>query len=164
MRQMTRIVAASALVGVALCVGGCVVDEPSRPAIHKPEDLRPDLMVIGIQPLIDDDNNGYPDTIPLIIYLWDERYPLPLWVDGSMHFEMVDEAGKLLAEWDVPEDVVKASRSRDQVGAVHHMVLDLRDAMSDEVPVTNVRLRGQFIDDKGEKADTKRPIGFQIGG
>ncbi len=163
MRQITRTITPAAALIAALGLGGCVADKPAARPIQPPEQLRPDLIVIGVQPLLDDDNNGYPDTIPLIVYIWDERYPLPLWVDGSMHFEMLDESGGRMAEWEVPAEVVQASRRRDQVGAVHHMVLDIRDAISDVIPLTNVRLRGDFSGAQGEAASTKRPIGFQVG-
>jgi hypothetical protein len=92
-RQITRTITPAAALIAALGLGGCVADKPAARPIQPPEQLRPDLIVIGVQPLLDDDNNGYPDTIPLIVYIWDERYPLPLWVDGSMHFEMLDESG-----------------------------------------------------------------------
>ncbi len=150
---------------LAVCVGlgGCVADEPSRPRLKPPADLRPDLMMIAIYPLLDDDNNGYPDTIPMVVYLWDDRYPLPLWADGSIHFLLTSETGQTIAEWDVPADVVAASRRRDQVGAAHHMTLDIRDATSDVRPLANVLLSGTFVGTDGTQASTKRQLGIQIG-
>ena len=150
---------------LSACVGlaGCVADEPTRPQLKPPADLRPDLLMIAVYPLLDDDNNGYPDTIPMVVYLWDDRYPLPLWADGSIHFSLTSETGQTIAEWDVPADVVAASRRRDQVGAAHHMTLDIRDATSDVLPLTNARLSGEFIGTDGTRAETKRFLGIQIG-
>jgi hypothetical protein len=120
-------------------------------------------MVIAAYPLLDDDNNGYPDTIPVVVYLWDDRYPLPMWADGAITFRLVDAQEQLIAEWEVPADVVLASRRRDQVGAAHQMTLDIRDATSDVRPQTNARLSGEFVGADGQTAKCGRPLGIQIG-
>lgn len=142
---------------------GCVADKPVQRTLRAPADLRPDTMVIASYPLLDDDNNGYPDTIPIVVYLWDERYPLPLWEDGIMRFRLSDENKQTIAEWDVPADVVSASRRRDQVGAAHQMTLDIRDATSDVRPLTNARLMGEFVAEDGVVADCGRALEIRIG-
>lgn len=157
------VVVGAGLVGFVGVAGGCVADEPKRPQVRAPADLRPDMLMIAVYPLLDDDNNGYTDTIPMVVYLWDGRYPLPLWADGSIRFTLVTETGGLIAEWDVPAEVVSASRRRDQVGAAHHMMLDIRDATSDVMPLTNARLSGVFVGTDGTRAETKRALGIQIG-
>jgi hypothetical protein len=145
-------------------VVGCVSNTPPKQEVRAPADLRPDLLMIAVYPLIDDDNNGYPDTIPLVVYLWDERYPLPLWADGSIHFTLTGREERVIAEWEVPADIVSSSRRRDQVGAAHHMTLDIRDATNDVRPLTNARISGVFLGTDGTRAATKRPLGIQIGG
>lgn len=151
------------LLGAVLGAAGCVADKPERRDTRAPADLRPDQLVIAVYPLLDDDNNGYPDTIPIVVYLWDDRYPLPLWADGMIHFKLVDEDKRVIAEWDVPQDVVISSRRRDQVGAVHQMTLDIRDATTDVRPLTNARLSGVFVAPDGVRAESGRPLGIQIG-
>ncbi len=149
--------------GTVLGLAGCVADKPERRDTRAPADLRPDQLVIAVYPLLDDDNNGYPDTIPVVVYLWDDRYPLPLWADGMIHFQLVDEDKRVIAEWDVPQDVVTSSRRRDQVGAAHQMTLDIRDATTDVRPLTNARLSGVFVGEDGARAESGRPLGIQIG-
>jgi len=144
-----RLCALALLLGTALCVAGCVADKPAIREVRAPADLRPDQLVIALYPLLDDDNNGYPDTIPIVVYLWDERYPLPLWANGTIHFQLEDDENQLIAEWEVPADVVVSSRRRDQVGAAHQMTLDIRDATTDVGPVTNAGLSGVFVGEGG---------------
>ncbi|MCC7388224.1 MAG: hypothetical protein IT431_05605 [Phycisphaerales bacterium] len=141
----------------------CVSDKPAARPVQAPGDLRPEHMVIAAYPLLDDDNNGYPDTIPVVVYLWDDRYPLPMWADGAITFRLLDDQEQVIAEWEVPADVVLASRRRDQVGAAHQMTLDIRDATSDVRPQTNARLTGEFVGSDGQKAKCGRPLGIQIG-
>ena len=150
-------------IGALLLVSGCVSDRAERPALRPPEDLRPNTLVIASHPLLDDDNNGYPDTIPIVVYIWDDRYPLPFWEDGIMRFRLTDREKNVIAEWEVPADVVRSSRRRDQVGATHQMTLDIREATSDVRPLTNARLTGEFVGDDGTVADCGRPLGIQIG-
>lgn len=152
-----------ASLAAAMFLFGCVSDKPAHREVRAPADLRPEHLVIAAYPLLDDDNNGYPDTIPIVVYLWDERYPLPIWAEGSIRFRLVDENKHLIAEWEVPADVVRASRRRDQVGAAHQMTLDIRDATSDIRPLTNARLTGAFVGENGVKAESGRPLGIQIG-
>jgi hypothetical protein len=153
-----------AAAAVAACLlGACVAEKKSPPPVRPPAELRPDSLAIAAYPLLDDDANGYPDTLPLVVYIWDNRYPLPMWAEGTMHFELRDEDDRLIAEWDVPAEVVAASRRRDQVGAAHAFTLDIREATTDVRPLTNARLSGAFIGEDGATAKTARPLGIQIG-
>lgn len=153
----------SFVAALGLLVSGCVSDEPQRRPMSEPADLRADLVTIATYPLIDNDNNTYPDTIPIVVYLWDNRYPLPMWAEGTMHFVLEDEQNRVIAEWDVPTDVLITSRRRDQVGASHVLTLDIRDATTDVLPATNVRLSARYVGDDGKVARTARPLGLQIG-
>lgn len=158
-RMFTRLVP---VLGV-LAMGGCVSDGPQHKPIRPPADLRPDLVTVATYPLIDNDNNEYPDTIPIVVYLWDNRYPLPMWGEGGMHFELRDADQQLIAAWDVPNELLTTSRRRDQVGASHVLTLDIRDATTDVLPLTNARLSAEYTGADGSVARTARPLGIQIG-
>ncbi len=148
---------------VVLAVSGCVSDGPQHKRIRAPVDLRTDLVTVATYPLIDNDNNGYPDTIPIVVYLWDKRYPLPMWGEGGMRFELRDAEQRLIAEWDVPQEVLVSSRRRDQVGASHVLTLDIREATTDVLPLTNARLSAEYAGEDGTVANTARPLSIQIG-
>jgi hypothetical protein len=142
---------------------GCVAEGPTRKPIQRPAELQPNLVTIATYPLIDNDNNAYPDTIPIVVYLWDNRYPLPMWGNGDMRFELRDAEERLIAEWEVPFEAMESSRRRDQVGASHVFTLDIRDATTDVLPLTNARLSAVYIGKDGVAAKTARPLGIQIG-
>jgi len=146
-----------------MAVGGCVAEGEQRKPIAVPKDLQPNLITIATYPLLDNDNNGYPDTVPIVFYLWDNPYPLPMWSDGDMRFELRDAEQRLIAEWDVPALVLESSRRRDQVGASHVLTLDIREATSDVLPLTKVRLSAFFVGKDGVVAKTARPLDIQIG-
>lgn len=152
---------------VALALGGCVAEGQRRQTPRAPEDVRTHSITVAAQMLLDEDNNGYPDTIPVIVYFWDhpERYPLPIWDEGVLLFQLQDEFGRLLAEWEVPPEVVIASRRRDQVGPVHYLTLDIREATTDALPATKAMLTARFTaTDDGHLAHTARPLVVKIGG
>lgn len=145
-------------------LASCVAEKPNRLPAKAPKDLQVRLVTIAVHDLIDSDSNGYPDTLPLIIYFWDNRYPLPIWADGSIHFTLTDESGMVIAQWDVPEEVLQASRRRDQVGAVHVLTLDIRQATTDELPLTKATLSAVFTpSDGGPVGKTARPMAVRIG-
>jgi len=145
-------------------MAGCVADGgPKRTPPKPPKNLQVQLVTVAVHELLDTDANGYPDTLPLIVYFWDNRYPLPMWANGSLHFTLTGENGKVIAEWEVPDEIVAASRRRDQVGAVHVLTLDIRQATTDELPLTKAVLSAVFTPDVGPVATTARPLGVQIG-
>ena len=157
-----RCALASTLLAVLVAVG-CVAEGEQRKPIAVPPELQPNLITIATYPLLDNDNNAYPDTIPIVFYLWDNPYPLPMWGDGDMRFELRDAEQRLLAEWDVPASVLESCRRRDQVGASHVLTLDIRDAMTDVLPLTKARLSASYVGRDGAVATTKRPLDIQIG-
>jgi len=154
----------SPLLVTVVLLASCVAEKPNRLPVKAPRDLQVRLVTIAVHDLIDNDTNGYPDTLPLIIYFWDNRYPLPIWADGSMHFTLTGESGKVIAQWDVSEDVLKASRRRDQVGPVHVLTLDIRQATTDELPLTKASLSAVFTPSNGGPVGkTARPMAVRIG-
>jgi hypothetical protein len=148
-----------------LAHAGCVAERESRRPPPAPADLRAQTITIAAQMMLDDDNNGYPDTIPVIVYFWDrpERYPLPLWDEGTLRFMLRDEHDRLIAEWEVPPEIVVASRRRDQVGAVHYLTLDIREATTDALPASKAMLSAEFLGDRAHTAHTARPLVVKIG-
>lgn len=157
-----RLVQAAVLLWVCVALG-CVSQNETRKPIKPPPELQPNLITIATYPLIDNDNNAYPDTIPIVVYLWDNPYPLPMWADGDMRFELRDPEQRLIAEWEVPLEVLETSRRRDQVGASHVLTLDIREATTDVLPLTNARLSAVYVGRDGAVAKTARPLGIQIG-
>ncbi|MBK7406064.1 MAG: hypothetical protein IPJ41_16000 [Phycisphaerales bacterium] len=146
-------------------LAGCVAEQTHKRPPSPPSQARISLVTITLHAILDEDHNGYPDTLNVIVYLWDDRYPLPLWADGSMTFELRNPADEPIAEWEVPAEVLRATKRRDQVGAAHVLSLDLRQATTDQLPAETGMLTGRFVPSgHGEPATTIEPLAIRIGG
>lgn len=145
-----------------LMLGACVAEQKTRPP-RAPGDLRASFLTVAVEPLGDADLNGYPDTIPVTIYIWDERYPIPIWADGGITFEL-HSGDEVLASWQVPIEVVESARRRTQVGPAHLLTLDMRTAMADVRPASVATLSAVFAPSApSEPASTVRPMAIRIG-
>lgn len=62
------------------------------------------LLVAGVPN--DADANGYPDTVPVVVYLFApaDVHPLPLRERGEFRFRLRDQAGRDLGEWSFSPD------------------------------------------------------------
>lgn len=146
-------------------LAGCVAEQQRKRPPHPPTTERISLVTITLHAILDEDHNGYPDTLNIIVYLWDDRYPLPLWSDGSVVFELRNQAQEPIAEWEVPAEVLRTTRRRDQVGAAHVLSLDLRQATTDQLPAQTGLLAGRFLPSApGDPASTIEPLAVRIGG
>lgn len=79
---------------------------PPPPASARPQQM---MLVAGVPN--DADGNGYPDTIPVVIYLFApvDVHPLPLIEPGEFGFELTDRNGKRLGEWRFDRDGTEAA-------------------------------------------------------
>lgn len=120
----------------AACLGGCVseirespprVSRPkvSRPA--KPAGVRPEQMMLSAGVATDADGNTFPDTIPVVIYLFGDtsRYALPLHADGVFEFEVVGKQSGHLGRWVFPEQEVERAAGDSAAGVCYRFGLRL---------------------------------------
>jgi hypothetical protein len=73
-----------------------------------PANVRATQMLIVAGVPSDADSNGFPDTVPVVVYLFAPAgvYPLPLTERGVFEFRLTAGDGTLLGEWVFAEDVV----------------------------------------------------------
>jgi len=61
------------------------------------------MLVAGVPN--DSDGNGFPDTVPVVVYLFApvDEYPLPLIEPGEFRFELTDRSGERVGLWSFSE-------------------------------------------------------------
>jgi len=139
------------------CAGACVVltacagtTTGSKPLPQQPTDVVPSRMTISAALPQDTDLNGYPDIIDLTIFVFDDRYPIPLDVPGSFTFKLSGaKEGKLLREWEIPPDEAMAARRRMPAGPGYVFSLSLLENGGDRVEAQHADLTAEFVPLKG---------------
>ena len=139
------------------CAGACVVlaacagtTTGSKPLPQQPTDVVPSRMTISAALPQDTDLNGYPDIIDLTIFVFDDRYPIPLDVPGSFTFKLSGaKEGKLLREWEIPPDEAMAARRRMPAGPGYVFSLSLLENGGDRVEAQPAALPAEFVPLKG---------------
>lgn len=154
--MMLRKTFAASLVSALLFVAaGCTATRTT--ASGRPFDLPSEQ--IGIKPVqifitlgsqTDSHGNGFPDTIPAILYLFpDERESrLPVWAEGSFHFELFLPNGEMIGRWVFPPEMVAKSRRKLAPGPGYSFFLRLTPG-DDAIPATIVSLRSRFSGEDG---------------
>jgi hypothetical protein len=171
-RSMFVALAVAGSLGAVL--GGCVTEtrssapsrnrsSVSRPA--RPSGIEPQQMVLTAGVASDADGNGYPDTIPVTIFMFGDlrRYELPLSVDGEFEFELMTQDARPLARWVFPEDETANSLRDSPTGVCYRFALRLAPGR-DRIPVTAVGLRAIFTNEKtGQRVTSTGAASVRLG-
>lgn len=156
---------------IAGTLGGCVSDAPTKHTIQAaPSGTTPTALQMWVRtPVPDTDGNGFPDTLPVTVYLFAERYPLSLEVPGTFRFELYSAEGKLARVWTFDDDQARATVRRAGPGPAYVFALSLLDGGSDRVRRQTVDLSAVFTPDPGLRTSPATPVKartttIQIGG
>ena len=131
----------------------------------RPSGVEPQQMVLTAGVASDADGNGYPDTIPVTIFLFGDlrRYELPLSAAGSFDFEIRTQDGRTVARWVFPEDETDASLRDSPTGVCYRFALRLAPGR-DRIPVTAVGLRAIFTNSgTGQKVASSGAASVRLG-
>ena len=142
-KTRTKHALAGALIG-ALLAGGCSLDGPTSsnkrssnatPRMPKPapREVEP---VEGAQPVqillvrgtpTDSDADGYPDTIPALVYLFPDPTvsAMSVWAEGEFEFRLLDGNQRPVANWVFPRDKTASARRKLQPGPAYSFFLRL---------------------------------------
>jgi len=132
---------------------GCVTDGPQPPErrqprqIATPAGLKVHTVVLAAdQYPVDTDNNGFVDTFNVNVFLFprSDQFPLPIHVDGTMTFELLDGDERPIVEWFFTEEQVRQMRTRPLPGPSHQFQLSLLEKGSDRFRPTRTQLRVTF--------------------
>ncbi len=162
MRDFARLLVALTL----LVMVGCeTTPEKAAPAPigSPPQDLQLQRVLISTDIPLDEDANGYPDTLRIFAYLFGDQnqYPLPVHAPGNFEFMLRNPQGEAIAHWDLDDATTSAARRKNVVGAVYVFVLDLRTASSDRLPLDTYLLDGTF-EGLGQRVSAN-PLRVQLG-
>lgn len=141
----------AACAGACLMLSACAGSKPgNKPLPPQPAEVVPSRMTISAALPQDTDLNGYPDTIDLTIFVFDDRYPIPLDVPGSFTFKLSgSKEGKLLREWEIPPDKAAAARRRMPAGPGYVFSLSLLENGGDHIEAQHADLTAEFVPLKG---------------
>jgi len=133
-----------------LASAGCVADgpprtAPPRPPTAQPAGLTPDTLVLSVSQFPEDtDRNGYFDTAPVTVYLFDEPYQAPIAAAGAFTFTFVTHAGAPVATWTFDAQKTAEARRQFMPGPGYVFRLSLLEQGTDQLPPTQVLLRASF--------------------
>lgn len=148
-------IAAFALCALLTLVG-CVSDGPSEPRKPRlppqPRDAQADVVLLNLAPPTDTDGDTAPDSLVASVHLFDERYQLPVRVEGSATFELLSPArGETLSSWTFQRSDLRARVVQAQVGPVYRFRLEVPRREGPVVERT-VDIRCTFEDTEGRES------------
>lgn len=152
--MMPKKIFAASCVAVMLLAGCNMTNTTaSGRALARPSEqvgLRPVQIFTTLGNPTDSDGNGFPDTIPAVLYLFpdDRESHLPVWADGSFSFELRLASGELIGRWIFPSEIVEQSRRKLAPGPGFSFFLRLAPG-DDAIPRTIASLRCWFSGDTG---------------
>ncbi len=158
--------AAALLMGVGLGagLGGCVVEEKHKSNLpeKQPEWVRPARLLVAMQLPEDTDANGYMDTVPMIVYLFDDRYPLAISSAGTFSFKLKTTAGHEIGVWTIDAKQAAASVRKMKPGPGYQFRLDVRQFGPDKRDSGTVDLTAEFKPEVGNPV-TGSATAFRLG-
>lgn len=164
-RLHALIAAASSL---SLCVAGCASSGTTRHPSAAAGQLEPIQVQLNIGLPSDSDGNGYPDTIQALAYLFpkpgdSKESKLPVHVKGTFEFAMQDPAGRVIARWIFPPDVVDDAARNLAAGVGYSMYLRL-SREQDIMPPMAVDIRCRFTTLEGHQVKGLGRATVRLGG
>lgn len=131
-----------------------------QPAPVTPANAHASRMVFAVGSKPDDtDGNGYPDRIDATVMLFAQRYPTPMFVDGTFEFTLhasgqtTNADAPSLAQWTVSGEAIEKTKARTTIGPQYRFTLSLLDAGTDRYPLALADLTCTFI-----PADGSTPV------
>lgn len=114
----------------ALVLTGCIADGPQpspKPNLGpQPGNAQADVLLLNLGPPSDTDGDTIPDTFIASVHAFDERYQLPIRVNGKMSFSLlVTGTDEPLHTWTFEGRELQRQVIQAQVGPVHRFRLSV---------------------------------------
>ena len=125
-----------------LVTAGCVTVGP-RPAPKprigpQPRNAEADVLLLNVGPPRDTDGDTFPDTFQASTHMFDERYQLPVRVDGTLIFKLlVDSEPEPIHTWRFSGAELRRHIKVAQVGPVYRFRL--------QMPIDAPPVRERFV-------------------
>lgn len=113
----------------------------------------------------DSDGNGYPDTIPVVVYLFGDtrRYALPVQERGTFEFHLIGPEGEVLGHWIFPEEEAARAVGDSAAGVCYRFGL-LMSPGRDRMSSRPASLRASFtISSTGERVLSPGAATIRVG-
>lgn len=166
-KALSQYFRAAVLCGTAalFTMSGCVTEARNNAKVpdKQPDWVTPARMLVAMQLPADTDANGYLDTIPLTVYLFDERYPLAISVPGSFSFKLKTTAGKELGTWTIDEPTATNAIRKMRPGPGYQFRLDVRKFGPDGRDSGTVDLTAEFVPSSGAPVHGTAATTFRLG-
>jgi len=110
------------------------------------------VVLLNLAPPTDSDGDTAPDSLVASMHLFDERYQLPVRVEGSVTFELLSPArGEVITSWSFAGRDLRSRIVQAQVGPVYRFRLEVPRP---EGPVLDrtVDIRCTFEDAEGRES------------
>lgn len=152
MTRSTRTIVVAAVASVVLACAGCVSEGPPRrpkprDIPQQPSGLNVDRLVVAASNFPQDTNgNGFYDTIIVTVYLYSDRYMLPIVAEGEMEFRLVGREGAEIASWRLDAGTFAQRVRRFNPGPGYQLRLSLLDSGTDQLPVSEGELWWRFVE------------------
>ena len=96
------------------------------------------MLLLNIGPPTDSDGDTTPDTFIASVHVFDERYQLPVRVDGTMSFTLFAQGGETaLQTWNYEGRELQRQIIQAQVGPVYRFRL--------QIPIDAVPVREKYV-------------------
>lgn len=173
-RLHASVAAALVAAGGLVCQVGCVSEvrqsppKISRPKVSrpaKPAGVRPEQMMLSAGVATDADGNTFPDTIPVVIYLFGDtsRYALPLHADGEFEFEVVGTQEGRIGRWIFPAEEVVRAAGDSAAGVCYRFGLRLGSGR-DVIEGQTAGIRAVFTDSEtGRRIESLGAVTIRLG-
>ncbi len=153
----------AALAVAILVLVGCAAGPGSSPEIpdtvlDASPGVAPQSMNLAVQPLPDQDRDGWPDVVPVIIYLFSVDSAQPRRFDGGFVFTVSDLDGTPIQRWVVgPEDTPRAAGVRSGLTG-YSFRLDLPHDDPGEIFPDRVLVEARFVPMNGAPEISRRVL------
>lgn len=154
----------SLIIALPACKPVPVEDKPNAMPEKQPEWVQPSRILVASQLPEDSDLDGYIDTIPVTLYLFDERYPFAISKPGSFVFRVSIPGGKQLAEWTMDEGTTQSAMRKLRPGPGYLFKLNLIEGGGEVRQATPAELTVFFRpSDGGPELKSQGATAFRLG-
>lgn len=131
----------------------------------QPADIVAERVLVANEPLEDRDLNGFVDTIRVVVYVFGDtnRYPLPITIDATFQFRLIDEKGASLGVWAFAPRETSRAVFPTQPGPAYGFELSLNAVGTDRVPSQAARLTCDVTTADGTRVRSREPLEIRIG-
>ena len=155
-----RVPRTAALLTLCVAMTACASDRTIRGRVGEPPpDAKPAHLIVGVLgKILDSNDNGFPDTIVVVVNVMTRVHPVPFTPPGTFVFRLEDESGQVLARWELDEETTRAARRPATfIGPGYVFRLSILDQMSDSMPPTSLSLSATFLPTVGEQTESSGP-------